>query len=198
MPNWCYNYITINNEDKKELEKLNNLIEEWTSKDHVENGFGLNWLGNIVGNSGIDTWDEEKHNFSSGTRCRGTLVEYNLDEEELLITTETAWCPMIQMWIKILEKYSPTSSLVFDAEEPGNEIYVTNDDYYRGLYYIDSCRDDYDFDREANEDIVRELIQKLCNTEETDIEVLMEIFKQSEQEDIWIHEWDMVELEDCE
>ena len=63
--------MSIYCENEEKLEKFYHLLEEWTSKNYKENGFGLNWLGNIVGNSGIGTIDAGKE---SDLRCRGRLT----------------------------------------------------------------------------------------------------------------------------
>ena len=77
MPNWCFNRITIYHEDDSKLENLENLIKEWTSKNQKDNGFGKEWLGNIVLASGVGTVDTEP---STDLSCRGrlTYLEQNL------------------------------------------------------------------------------------------------------------------------
>ena len=196
MANWCINYITICNDDKKELEKLQGLIDEWTSKNYRENPYGLQWLGNVVGNSGVDTWSEEKGEFTS-TKTRGWIEEMELTDDALLLQASTAWSPMVQLWDKVVKKYSKDSVVLFSAEETGEEIYETNDCSYQYLYFIDSCIDEIESDREATEDDVVEVIQKVCHTKETDINILLDIFEKADFNNIWIHKWDFVDISEC-
>jgi len=190
MPNWCGTHITINHEDANKLEQLYNLIEEWTSKNYKENGFGLNWLGNVVGNSGIDTSDENK-DFS--VRCRGSITYMDFDGGQIIIDTETAWCPMLKMWIKILEKYLPDAELTYTAEECGCEIYYTNDPCIVGKYVIDSWNDDVESDWEASKEYVRETLQKLLETDEANVKKLIKMLYESDIDDVGVHQWKYVD-----
>lgn len=196
MPNWCMNRITINHENVNELEKLNNLINEWTSKNYCDNGFGLNWLGNIVGNSGIDSRDNGDFN----VRCRGTIDYNEIIDNKLLIDTSTAWSPMIKMWKLILEKYLPDAELIYEAEECGCELYWTNDPAMENAYVFDAydCGD-IESDWEMKEEYLVKELQKLLNTSETNINKLLDMFDNSEwSEKISIHKYEFVEIEDCE
>lgn len=195
MPNWCLTRITINNENQTELERFNELLDRWISKNYKENGFGLEWLGNIVGNSGIGTVDENK---DTDLRCRGRLTYSEVvDDGQLIINTETAWCPMLKMWVKLLEKYLPNAELIYEAEECGNGIYSTNDPYMKGLYIIDCWDiDDIDSDWEASEETVIKTLQKLLDTNVTDVDKLLKYLRDSEYDDkISIHKWDFDEID---
>lgn len=192
MPNWCSTQITIHHDDVNKLKLLDALIDDWTSKNYKANGFGLTWLGNIVGNSGVATIDED---YKTDVRCRGSMTykDLNLDGNELIIDTETAWAPMLQMWIRILNKYLPDAELTYRTEEPGCEIYCTNDPYLINKYVIDSWDDNIESDWEASEESVTKLLQKLLLTEETNIKSLIREFEESEYtENISIHQWEYV------
>lgn len=194
MPNWCFTNITIAHDNSEELEEFYNKIEEWTSHDYCDNGFGKNWLGNIVGNSGIGTIDEDKE---SDLRCRGSLIDVDLTDNQLTIQTETAWVPMLQMWVKLLEKYLPEAELVYSTEELGCEILCTNDPVYIGKYYIDAWdMDDIETDDMVNECDVIEILQELLNAKEDNIEEFLKMFDESEySEHMQIHKWEYVEVE---
>ena len=43
MPNWCTTKLIINHSDKNELKVFDKLLDQWTSRDYMENGFGHNW-----------------------------------------------------------------------------------------------------------------------------------------------------------
>ena len=188
MPNWCDTVITINSGDEDRLKEFDKLLDKWTSKNYMENGFGLNWLGNVVGNSGIGTVDE---NSDSDLRCRGSILSKELYGDRLTVITETAWNPMLKMWTKLLEKYLPDAELTYTAEECGNGFYSTNDTHLDGLYVIDCWDiDDIESDYKASEGVVKELLQKLLNTTETDINKLLVLLSKSEYRDkISINKW---------
>ncbi len=187
MPNWCYTNITINHGNEIEIERLEKLIGGWTSKDYMKNGFGHKWLGNIVLGSGVGTVDTNKE---TDLRCRGTIIDYYRNENELVINTETAWSPMLQMWVKVLEKYLPGAELIYNADECGNEINDTNDPCLAGKYILDYYGDeDIESDWEASEDTVRETLQKLLDTTETDIEKLIQMVYEDDY-DISVRKWE--------
>ena len=193
MPNWCHTDIYIHSENKNQLSELDMLIDEWTKENYMDNGFGLDWLGNIVGNSGIGTVDT---NPETDLRCRGRLEYKDFYENTLHITTSTAWAPMLKMWQKLVDKYVPDAEIIYSAEEFGNGLLETNDPVYDGLYYIDSLRDDVETDYEATEDDVRKVLQKLLGTDENDLDDLLWALDDSNIDDIYIHKWIIGEISD--
>ena len=117
--------------------------------------------------------------------------------------TDTAWCPMIEMWQRVVDKHLPGADIIFSAEEPGCGVYVTNDYDYDGKYVIDIYGDvPADFEEgwesmwEANEETVIDFCQKALKTDETDINKLLKASKELE----WfaINKWEHCEVEDCE
>lgn len=193
MPNWCYTNITIYHESETEVEKLEKLIDEWTSKDHMENGFGLKWLGNIVLGSGVGTVDTGKQ---TDLRCRGSIVDYCRNGNELTINTETAWTANLQMWVKVIEKYLPDAELTYNTEELGCDISHTNDPDLVGRYILDYYGDgDFESDWEASEDTARKVLQELLNTTETDLEKLIQMTYEDDL-DISVHKWEYADVTD--
>lgn len=187
MPNWCYTNITINHESETEVEKLEKLINEWTSKDYMTNGFGHKWLGNVVLGSGIGTVDT---NNATDLRCRGTIIDYYRTGNELVISTETAWSPMLQMWVKVIEKYLPGAELIYNADECGFDINDTNDPALVGKYILDCYGDeDIESDWEASEEVVRLTLQELLDTTETDVKKLIEMVYEGDY-DISVRKWE--------
>lgn len=140
MPNWCYSQFAFTGK-KESIFDLFDKIEKFTSQpryDGSEPGpyqFGNKWLGNIVGGFGGDP---------DVTKCRGEIVDFDLKDDVLFVTTETAWVPMLDMWEDIiLDKY-PDVSFVFTAEESGMGIYVNTDTehrFFKEKYLIDNGDD---------------------------------------------------------
>lgn len=106
MPNWCFTHMVFHG-NKKEIEELHAKIEEWTSKSFMKNGFGDNWLGNIVIGAGLGEHIDSK---TDRIRCRGELeyvgdIESVSDEEAYFeIDQSTAWAPMCVLWSAVIDK----------------------------------------------------------------------------------------------
>ena len=189
MPNWCYTNITING-NENDLKVFNKLLDQWTSRDYMKNGFGHNWLGNIVLGSGIGTVDI---NPETDIRCRGVITQKQLCDDMLDIQTETAWGPMLDMWVKLVEKFIPDADITYAAEEGGCGIFCTNDPDLVGKYVVDSWTGNIESDWEMEEKALIEILQKLMNTNETDIDKLNSLLYEREY-DISINKWEYKEV----
>ena len=113
MPNWCMTKLIITHNDESKLKVFDKLLDQWTSRNYRGNGFGRNWLGNIVLGSGIGTVDT---NPKTDFRCRGTMDYKELHRDELTIDVSTAWSPMLRMWIKLVNKFIPDADVTYIAE----------------------------------------------------------------------------------
>lgn len=144
MPNWCYNDCFISG-PKNEVKPLYEKLNSWVSKNIKPNGFGLNWLGNIVLNAGFSV-DEQEKGKDEVLRARGSIIndfEYHDDDEEpnIWFTYESAWAPFPDTWKKILRKHAPHCKFYYFAEEPGMGIYETNDingRFFANDYYVET------------------------------------------------------------
>lgn len=139
MPNWCLNsFEFIGN--KESIYKLYHFIDDQQYLTFEQNPRHFNknyWLGTFLERAGLDT---EKF------QCRGEISDWP-DEPEpydasgenyfLILKTETAWAPMIAMWLEIIKKVSPGVTLLYTAIECGNGLYQTNDSSYLDKYYVD-------------------------------------------------------------
>ena len=200
MPNWCFTNITMTGQ-KEKVQFLYDKIEEWTSKDYMDNGFGHTWLGNIVLGSGIAT--KEDIDDRDAPRCRGNIVYLDIyiidsDTAELTVQTETAWCPMMKMWSMINEHYYLNLEIIYTAEEPGVELYITNDYDVAGTYIMDAYDiDEIQTDYGVEEKYVARELQELLSTTEINIEKLINIFDESEYSDrMTIGKYSYVDIDD--
>lgn len=147
MPNWCMTTMFFTGEED-ELEKLKALIEKWTSKNYLKNDFGTSWLGNVVLGAGFSLNDFE---------CRGSILyieDILLDDDNnlpfLQIECESAWIPMPEMWYAIVGKYASNCKVYWYAEEPGCELYQTNDIdklFFKEDYVVEYYPDDKNKDK---------------------------------------------------
>ena len=133
MPNWCSTNIVVKNRETDVIENLEKEFENAFECNKIENGFGKMWLGNILSYLGYD-----EHEVLNGSiRCRGEVSYMELNGNELHISTETAWVPMLQVIMKMVEKYAPDSEVTYQAVEEGCEIHSTNDPNIAGTIYVD-------------------------------------------------------------
>ena len=120
MANWAYTTYKIVG-DIKEIHDLNNKLMKLDNMKEplVPNGFGNLWLGCLVKILGGDV---EK------VYCRGDITEFSYNEEDdvLTIDTQTAWAEMEEVR-HFIENVYPGLKIYYYEEEPGMEIYQTND-----------------------------------------------------------------------
>lgn len=139
MPNWCSSAYVIEG-NAKEIKSLYELMQclENREKPSVENGFGTTWLGCLV-----DALGEDWHT----VHCRGSWSCLEMDGKVLKFFTETAWSPCNETFDLVMKKF-PSLHYYFQAEEPGMEIYETNDEdgtYFPDRYFLDACTPDEEY-----------------------------------------------------
>jgi hypothetical protein len=118
MANTCitsYRIVGRKNEINDLYEKLLKLRK--MKEPLVENGWGILWLGCLI--TILDGNWKDVH-------CRGRISDFDLDDDVLIIYTETAWAEMSEVRY-FLEKVYPGLKIYYYEEEPGSEIYQTND-----------------------------------------------------------------------
>ncbi len=190
MPNWCSTTIEITHKDEGAVKELFDLINEWTSRNYMNNGFGEAWLGNIVGFSGID---EPRDDGDFSIKCRGVLTDIDYMGNKLLIYADTAWEPMLKMWVLIIYKYLQGAELLYTAQEPGCGLLATNNPSDINSYVLLSPQYDKWFIPKSD---AVELMQKALGTDELNVDKLMEEFREKEDcyvmrcEYVPIEEWD--------
>lgn len=167
MPNWCDTSIEITHDDHKKLKEFYDTLQYSMSFDFKENGFGHSWLGNIVGNLELGTIDEDP---KTDIRCRGSVEYINLSDGVIFIDTFTAWAPMLQVFLKAIEKYLPDAELTYVATEPGCELHLTNSSDFVGMWYLYTDEESYD---EITTDDLVSILQNLLDSKETNPEVLI-------------------------
>ena len=188
MPNWCFTQMIFHG-DKEEIKDFHNKIEEWTSKIHQENGFGVNWLGNVLHGAGLG------HRIDSdtdGLRCRGSITYLgdidtfkDSDEATFNLDTDTAWAPM---WTAVIESQNYESiGFSYCAEEPGFQIYDIYDPYgdFDMKYRVDMYVGGQDFENRGlmkiydtqeyySDDSLKTALQAFLKTDVSSLESLIE------------------------
>lgn len=104
----CYTTLEMYCTDKQAAEQIADTISGWAHNiPGAKNDFGDGWLGNILINAGICTYDQianaTEYNKPKTPKCRGKLVEPVMSDGNVVqIYTETIHEPMLQMWAKIV------------------------------------------------------------------------------------------------
>lgn len=217
MPNWCVNYITFHGE-ANEIKQFHKQIEEWTSENQLENGFGPTWLGNIVAGAGLG---DRINSDTDRIRCRG-WVDYGPDDiisnecdSCFSVYTQTAWAPMISMWYEVIKHLGYKSiGLSYLAEEPNMWLYEKYDPYgdHPEKYYMDYIL--YGEDEKngtlkkleamsryyEDEDKLRFDLQYFLQEPEPDLDILISKFNEYplKNEESWTHIHEYIELSNPE
>ena len=187
MPNWCYTNITICHKERHKLEELVELLFLWTSKEYRHSDFGTSWLGNIVLGSKVGTVAENK---STDLTCRGSIIDFNLNDDGLNVTTETAWNPTMELWVKLLEKYLPDADIKFETEESGMGIYATNKLKQVGTYHVDSWTSEVESIWAASSEELVDILQTVLDSKENCIDKLLLLLHENALNDyICINKW---------
>ena len=140
MPNWCSTNIEFSGPEK-DIKKLYEFIDNKNGErdPSIETDFGTRWLGYYLLRVGLS---DERYN------CRGTVANLSKISAtdnvfEFKIWTETAWGPMIQMWLAIIKKLELNGiQVAYSAVEPGCEVYQTNNPEQAKLYVVDLYDED--------------------------------------------------------
>lgn len=178
MPNWCdTTYKCVG--DPKEVRALHKILKyiDRRKTTIVRNGFGKWWLGNLVTKLG-GKWEDYC--------CRGEITGYSFDGDVLEITQYTAWCEQEGVRRIIQEKF-PSIKVYYREEEPGCEVYYTNDttgDYFPETYFLDSYDEQLYFETideaaecvsgivgcaiEATVDAIQEALEKYVEQKESE------------------------------
>lgn len=160
MPNWCWTSYVFHG-PKDQVDIFKGTLFRAIKKHPIENGFGDNWLGNVLAVIGID----EDIIVSSGNRteyyCRGSFdvideVVYSNDPNDvnsellsdLYVDTTTAWGPMPNVWDRVIEKYSlDRVGYSYRSEEEGMMEFIVHNhdrehpDFFEYDVYLDCWGD---------------------------------------------------------
>ena len=192
MPNWCdTTYKCVG--DLKEVRSLYKTIKSNDKRktSRIKNGFGTLWLGNIIDALGED-WEK--------LRCRGSIYYYELDGNVLTICQNTAWCEQ-EGFRECIEKKFPSIKVYYREEEPGCDVFFTNDDtgeYFPERYFLD-CYEEPQYWRTKEEAAkwVEELVGHLVEATFTAIQDALDQYveKQENPDDYFysFHEFQVVD-----
>lgn len=185
MANTCStNYICVG--DPKEVGELHNLLK----------ANGNSSICSMLESMGVDLDELGK----KGLRCRGEIIYFDYDGDRILsIDQDTAWCEQ-EGFRKSIEAKFPSIKVFFREEEPGCDVYYTNDmtgEYYPERFLLDGDNV-YEYFTNAKE-VTDYLLDKFgitANGEtEEEIQEAIDEYVEEQGEDFWmnIHEFKYVE-----
>lgn len=128
MPNWCSTNVYFYGKHKDLTAFAERINKTFSNKERVN----YNWLGYLL--QDLDIKDD---NIS----CRGWVQWDDISDflsgkqEYFSMDIEDAWAPHIEVFRKMIEVMGLKDEVTFlySAEEPGCELYITNDD--RGIIF---------------------------------------------------------------
>lgn len=192
MANWASTSYRIEG-SKEDLEKVYNVIDEFMSERRkpVEVDASNEWEGNIVRALGA-TDEQMKNNY-----LRGFIEEYEMDGDIIRIEAEEAWGTTD--FRHVLAQLMPELTIYYIVEEPGCEVYATNDadgKYFPERFYVDAyVNGDYQSEYFDTEEQAMTYVANLLGKKEVSKNEL-ENWNECHEEDnnfIYIHEFEIVE-----
>ena len=192
MANWASTSYRIEG-SKEDLEKVYNVIDEFMSERRkpVEVDASNEWEGNIVRALGA-TDEQMKNNY-----LRGFIEEYEMDGDIIRIEAEEAWGTTD--FRQVLAQLMPELTIYYIVEEPGCEVYATNDadgKYFPERFYVDAyVNGDYQSEYFDTEEQAMTYVANLLGKEEV-CKNELENWNECHEEDnnfIYIHEFEIVE-----
>lgn len=112
MPNWDSIQYTIRGEEN-ELQEIYDALLKMKESEHPD------WAGSVLTGLGFDRKSLEDY------QLRAFVQDFSLEDGQLVITTEEAWC--MTHFPNLLLEVFPNLDILYIEEEPGCEIYETND-----------------------------------------------------------------------
>ena len=134
MANWASTSYRIEG-SKSDLERVYGMIDNFMSERRkpVEENASKEWEGNVV--KALGATDEQV----SKNYLRGFIQEYEMDGDTIRIEAEEAWGATD--FRHVLAQLMPELTVYYIVEEPGCEVYATNDEgkYFTDRFYVDAC-----------------------------------------------------------
>ena len=192
MANWASTSYRIEG-SKEDLEKVYNVIDEFMSERRkpIEVNASSEWEGNIIRALGA-TDEQMKNNY-----LRGFIEEYEMDGDIIRIEAEEAWGTTD--FRQVLAQLMPELTIYYIVEEPGCEVYATNDadgKYFPERFYVDAyVNGDYQSEYFETEEQAMTYVANLLGKKEVSKNEL-ENWNECHEEDnnfIYIHEFEIVD-----
>lgn len=192
MANWASTSYRIEG-SKSDLERVYNVINALVTGKlkPVDETASEDWEGNIVKALGA-TDKQVAENY-----LRGFIQEYEMDSDTIRIEAEEAWGA--SDFRHVLKQLMPELTIYYIVEEPGCEVYATNDvegKYFPERFYVDACiNGDYESDYFDTEKQAMAYAAKLIGKEKIS-KAKLESWNEDHEDDdnfIYVHEFEIAE-----
>ena len=182
MANICSNIYHFIFSDEEKAKKFLDFIETSNCEGSV---YELGIKANIedAENRDIREWVENAYVVSPAT------------PNKIEVLTDSKWTPCPNAWQDIAKTFDKDVIVYYEAEEPGCEIYDSNDPDYVGRFIIDVCDDgdfpegvDLEWGPHSREETISSL-QKLLETDDDNLSVLLHKLESGKySEAVYVHE----------
>ena len=190
MSNYCATYIRIVGLYKEM--KLLYTVLDW-AKEKVPNGW-IGEIGNLLGVVDVIDGCAYRRGTKESVSCRSHIEQVNFDETEVGISVGDAWAPQLAVYVMLQEKFAPHCKLLYVAEEPGCDLYATNDPDYIDKLIVDV--EDGESLWYVDEEEAKKYLQDLLQSKSDSMEELADLAYDDDTHYISIHKFDEVDVAD--
>lgn len=190
MANICSNVYNFIFSDAEKAKKFLNFVE---TSDHEGSLYEMGIKANIKNAKSRETreWVKRAYAVSPTT------------PNKIEMMTDSKWNPCPNAWEDIAKAFDENVIVYYEAEEPGCEIYASNDPNYVGHFIIDACNEsnlpegvDLEWGPHSRVETISTL-QKLLETDSDNMSVLLYKLGNSKySKDVYIHEIEYTPISD--
>lgn len=189
MANICSNSYRFIFSDGEKAKKFLNFVNTSDQNSVYEMGIKAG-IKNAEGRD-VREWVEDAYTVSPS------------DPREISVATESKWTPCPNVWEDIAKTFDENVIVYYEAEEPGCEIYASNDPDYVGHFIIDVWDDgdllegvDLEYGIHSRVETIS-ILQKLLETDNDNMSVLLYKLGSSKyKEVVYVHEIEYTPISD--
>ena len=189
MANLCSNSYRFVFSDGEKAKKFLNFVNTSDQNSVYEMGIKAG-IKNAEGRD-VREWVEDAYIISP------------FDPHEISVATESKWTPCPNAWKDIAKTFDEDVVVYYEAEEPGCEIYASNDPDYVGHFIIDVWDDgdllegvDLEYGIHSRVETIS-ILQKLLETDSDNMSVLLYKLGNSKyKEVVYVHEIEYTPISD--
>ena len=190
MANICSNDYHFIFSDAEKAKKFLDFVE---SSDREGSVYEMGIKANIkdAENRDVREWVQSAHVASPTT------------PNKIGVTTDSKWTPCPHAWKDIARTFDKNVVVYYEAEEPGCEIYASNDPDYVGHFIIDVCDDDdllegvdLEYGIHSRGETIC-ILQKLLKTDNDSMSVLLyKLMNSKYKEVVYVHKIEYTPISD--
>lgn len=191
MPNWCMTSYTIVGE-KKDVEKIHAAVKNHPVKEKSDE----DWQGNILNALGVSYDALENRSVRGFLYEEDYLGDIGDGQAQLRMGFNEAWSRT--EFAEVLQELFPDINIYWMAEEPGCDIYQTNDAesvFYPERFYVDTCiGGDYQSEYFVTEAKAYEWLSQISDCKcKADVDAFNENRREADTDEfIYVHEYEIV------